>query len=181
MAKCYKCGKSIKRVLTWKGKEYGVECWKKIALPELQAQRQAEWEEEEKAWHAECALLVEAIDATLHMVRSNYKYRVLANIADHFKEKGWISEKQYDFAWRQFNNKQCLYFYEMLHEAGEMSEAEILAKRVSLGTKKVSREAMKQAISMGLASKCQVYRYGQGMFQPGWTYGNVIMGEDELA
>lgn len=170
MAKCANCGKAIKRVLTWKGQNYGVECWKKIALPEIEAQRQAQWEEAEKAWHAECSLLVEAIDATLHMVKSDYKYSVLSNLSNHFKEKGWMSEKQYDFAYSLFNNKQTLYFFEMLYEIGEMNEAEILAKRVLFGTKKVRKEAMKRAIALGLAHKCQL----------GWNYGNVIMGEDEL-
>lgn len=155
MPKCEKCGKMVKavNVLTWGNRNYGKECWKKVALPEIEAKRKALQEQWEKEHYAETVLMVEVMKKTLKTVRSAYKYEVLESMIQQFEEKDWLSPKQLKLAWKMFNQKQDLAYHEMEYELGEIGEKDILDKRLLLGTPKARKDAIKRIIELGWENK----------------------------
>lgn len=93
--KCQECGRPIKRVLTWNGRELGIECWKKIAIPELEAQKQARreaWERER--WEKSYALAEALRQKDFTKIKSEFKIKFLHELIEQFDEKGFISPKQ---------------------------------------------------------------------------------------
>jgi hypothetical protein len=93
--KCQACNKPIKHVYTWGEQTLGIECWKKIALPEIQKERIARRKQYERRSWEQAFALVEALKAKdFTKIRSDFKIQFLNGLIEQFEEKGFISDKQ---------------------------------------------------------------------------------------
>lgn len=92
---CQICNHSIKRTYTWNDRVMGIECWKKIALPEILRQREEKWAERKRAEWQKSFALVEAIkQKDFSKIKSEFKVKFLKSLVSQFEEKGFISEGQ---------------------------------------------------------------------------------------
>lgn len=125
MAKCYECGKSIKRVYTFNGQTYGIECWKRVALPEIEKQRQEQREEKEQLWKEKCWILVQVLKAKdMKRIKNEFKKKVIPQLINQFETEGWLSKKQYDMVWDWLNNKDYLMMTDIEYELGYYEDDE---------------------------------------------------------
>ena len=84
----------------------GIECWKKIALPEIERKRQERWAAIEKQQWERGFALVEAIkQKDFSKITSTFKINFLNSLVTQFEDKGFISKKQHSMAFDMFNDK----------------------------------------------------------------------------
>jgi hypothetical protein len=139
--KCSKCGKKIKNIYTWNGEIFGIECWKQVALPELEKQRELKY----KDWNEKKAILVEVAKIKDTSKLSNeFKLNILTSIPKFFDENGFITNRQYDLLKEQFNNKDRVIFYNMLNEADLIEYEEYLNRIAHNTTGKAHQEAIEK-------------------------------------
>jgi hypothetical protein len=139
--KCSKCGKKIKNVYTWNGEVFGIECWKLVALPELMKQKEIK----NKEWDERKAIVVEvARHKDTSKIKNDFKVKILKDIPKFYDENGFISKKQYDILTDQFNNKDRVQMWEMIHQAELIDYEEYLSAMVRNTTGKAYQEAVEK-------------------------------------
>lgn len=117
--KCTRCGREIANPLWWDEKPYGKECWKVIALPEMENQKQAKFD----TWKLEAALLVETLrQKNTARIKSQWKLNFIESVINQYETQGWLSRRQYDLAWDIFNQRDRQNWAEMAHEVGRINE-----------------------------------------------------------
>lgn len=151
MANCTACGKYIKRVYEWNGNPYGIECFKKIALPEIKRLRDEAEQKRLEEWNERCVVLVEVLKSILKSVkvRSEYKLDVYRSMINQFEEKGFLTKKQVDYAIHLFGQKEALKMWEIQYLLGMRLEIDYFTKKVEYGTKKERREAIQEMKEKG--------------------------------
>lgn len=93
--RCENCNHPIKHVYEWGGRKLGIECWKIVALPAIEAEREANRELKLEQWFQEDHALIEALRAKDYSkIRSEFKVTFLHDLVDQFDEKGFITQKQ---------------------------------------------------------------------------------------
>lgn len=98
--KCQNCNHSIKRAYTWNGQTLGIECWKKIALPEIESIRAEKWAAIQKAEWQKSYAIVEAIkQKDFSKIKSEFKINFLKSLVTQFEERGFISPSQRIMVW----------------------------------------------------------------------------------
>jgi hypothetical protein len=140
--KCSKCGKEIVNIYTWDGKIYGKECWKSIALPEIEKQKQRKIAE----WDAKKSIAVEVAKIKdLTKVKNEYKKRIIKDIINFYNEKEFISLKQYNLLTDIFNKNDKIVQIDMEHDSGLIEDEWKYWERVFLNsTGKRNKEAKQQ-------------------------------------
>ncbi len=112
---CESCGRKIKNIYTWDGKIYGIECWKVIALPELEKQRQMK----NKEWDDKKVIAVEvARIKDLSKIKNEFKTKIIKNVIMYYDENKFITKKQYDLLTDQFNKQDRVIMYDMRYDMG---------------------------------------------------------------
>lgn len=95
--KCAECDNSIKNGYDWKGQILGIECFKKIAIPELTDA----WVEEKK-WETyeevmKDYFLVETLkNKDLKRIKNQFKLDFIPSVIKFFETRGVITESQRD-------------------------------------------------------------------------------------
>lgn len=113
--KCTACGKKIIRYYFWDGKTYGIECWKRIALPEVERLRQ----ERREAWQIKCRIMIEVMKAKdLSKVKNEFKKSFIGDMIQKFERDGVLTRKQYDLLVEWLNNKDRLLKIDLEKEFG---------------------------------------------------------------
>lgn len=93
--RCQHCNHVIKKSYNWKDQILGIECWKKIVLPEIErirAEKFAQWKKER--WQADYALVEALKQKDMSKIKSEFKKKFITSIISQFEEKGFISSKQ---------------------------------------------------------------------------------------
>lgn len=125
--KCENCNHSIKRVYTWNKQVLGIECWKKIALPEIErirAERFAQWE---RVQYLKNFALVEALKLKdLSKIKSDFKLRFIASIIEQFETKGFISPKQKEIINGTHDYSKGFYDAGMLNDKDRLNETIVI-------------------------------------------------------
>lgn len=117
--KCTRCGREITKPLWWDEKPYGKECWKVIALPEMENQKQAKLD----TWKLEAALVIETLkQKSLARIKNQWKLNFIRSVINQYETQGWLSRRQYDLAWDIFNQRDRQNWAEMAHEVGRINE-----------------------------------------------------------
>lgn len=121
--KCENCNHAIKRPYTWNNQVLGIECWKKIALPEIErirAERFAQWQ---KAEYNKNFALVEALKLKdLSKIKSEFKIKFIASIIEQFETKGFISPKQKEIINGTHDYSKGFYDAGMLNNQDQLNE-----------------------------------------------------------
>jgi hypothetical protein len=135
--KCSKCGKKMKNVYTWNGEIFGIECWKLVALPELNKQRELK----NKEWDERKAIVIEVVkNKDTSKITNDFKLKILKDIPKFYDENGFISKRQYDLLTDQFNNKDRVLMWEMIYQAELIDYEEYLSAMVRNTTGKTHQE-----------------------------------------
>jgi hypothetical protein len=116
MPKCAGCGRIVRAGLEFGGKDYGPECFKKYAVPEIEKLLAKRSEEERKrdaerkrAWRERCWILVQVLKKKdLRRIRNRFKLRVIPELIEQFETKGWLSKKQCLMVHEWLNDKDML-------------------------------------------------------------------------
>ena len=124
---CCNCGKSIKHPYHFDGKIYGIECWKQIALPQIEAKRQARYAEikQEQYIYAKCHIEVLNLK-DWSKITSRFKQSFSTSVIEQFETKGWLSNKQCDIISQFFNNKDWKNYWRIAVEAGLNNKQELI-------------------------------------------------------
>lgn len=134
---CCRCGKKVTRPLTWDGEIYGKECWKIVALPELEKQRELKYKE----WNEKKSIAVEVARVKdLSKITNDFKLKVIKDIINFYDENGFITKRQYDLLTDMFNKKDRAMMFEMRYDAGIMEEAEFYNMMTYVTTGKTQQE-----------------------------------------
>jgi hypothetical protein len=142
MAKCAACGKRIKNVYTWDGKEYGRECWKVIALPAIEEQRKRAEHKRLFEWNREASIMIEVLRAKdLRKIKNEFKLRVIPQLVEQFDRDGWLSKKQRNMALDWLNNRDMVRMTEMKYELGMINDVDYWYAIYNWGTPKQSEVA----------------------------------------
>lgn len=102
--KCSECGHKIKRSYFWGGRELGIECWKKIALPLILAERERRDEERQALRQAkgeEVAAVFRAKD--LSRISNEFKLQFIPSIIEQVEQGRLLSNRQFDMCYEMFN------------------------------------------------------------------------------
>lgn len=122
--KCQACNRPIKYEYTWDGQTLGIECWKKIALPEIEKQRAAQreiWKRER--WEEEYALVEAIKQKDFSKIRSEFKLKFLNSLVEQFEEKGYLSGRQKQIVYGTGGWNGRFYDYGMLNAKDKLHEA----------------------------------------------------------
>lgn len=122
--KCEACNRRIKHDYNWKGQILGIECWKKIALPEIEKEREARRELwKRQRWEQEYALVEALKRKDFSKIRSEFKLNFLNDLVAQFEERGFISEKQKTMVYGTGAWNGKYYDYGMLNNKDKLHEA----------------------------------------------------------
>lgn len=93
--KCDNCNHSIKRSYIWNNQTLGIECWKKIALPEIERIRVEKYAVWQKAEYQKSFATVEALRLKdLSKIKSGFKIEFIKSVIAQFEAKGFLSLRQ---------------------------------------------------------------------------------------
>jgi hypothetical protein len=119
MSKCAKCGRKITNEYYWNGEIYGKECWKEIALPEIEKLREQKLDE----WSLKASCLIEVLkQKDMSKITNDFKIRFIKSIIEQYQESHKLSKKQYNLAHDFLNKKDRVKLYHMEFELGLMDE-----------------------------------------------------------
>lgn len=125
--KCEACNKRIKYDYWWNNQMLGIECWKKIALPEIEKQRQAAYQERKNLqWEQDYALAETLRVKDYSKIRSEFKLKFLNGLVEQWDEQGFISWKQKEMVYGTGAWNGSFYDYGMLNDTDKINEATIL-------------------------------------------------------
>lgn len=124
---CAKCGKLIKNQYFFRGAIYGKGCFKKYALPILEA----EWEERRATREREKFLrqtaLIEALkQKDLSRIRNNFVIGFIPSVIKYFEEHKYLSKKQDEIATGLLNKKDWKVLFRMHVEFGLNTREELI-------------------------------------------------------
>lgn len=125
--RCEGCNKPIKHVYEWNGQTLGIECWKQIALPALEAERAAQREMWAELRHVEDQALVETLRVKDYSkIRSEFKLTFLNGLVEQWDNDGFISFKQKEMVYGTGAWNGSFYDYGMLNDTDRAHEAVFL-------------------------------------------------------
>jgi len=103
---CYHCGRSIKHPYYFKGNPLGVECWKKIALPLILADKEVYHAqiEAEKYLESWCDIQVLKLK-DISKITNSFKLEFIPSVIAQFNDKGFVSPNQSRIITGMFNSK----------------------------------------------------------------------------
>lgn len=101
---CENCGRKIKRAYTWEGKTYGIECWKKLALPVIEAERKLREEERYQTALAKSRAIIDVLKKKdMSKIRSPFKLQFIPSVIRQVEEGRPLSQRQREIAQEIFN------------------------------------------------------------------------------
>jgi hypothetical protein len=120
---CAACGRPVKNPLTWNGKEYGIECWKKIAIPEIEAQREARKQARFDAHARQCHIAIEVLKhKDMSKIKNEWRRNFIASVIAQYEEKGFLSGRQLELIRKQYNAADHCFEIEMRYGMGDLVE-----------------------------------------------------------
>lgn len=123
--RCAACGRPVKNTLTWNGKEYGIECWKKIAIPEIEAQREARKQARFDAHARRCQMAIEVLKhKDMSKIKNEWRRNFVASVIAQYEEKGFLSGRQLELIREQYNAADHCFEIEMRYGLGDLVEQE---------------------------------------------------------
>lgn len=121
--KCDNCNYPIKRAYTWDSMTLGIDCWKKIALPEIMRMREEKWAQYKKDQWMKDYALVEAIkQKDFSKIKSEFKINFLKSLITQFEEKGFISPAQRELVYGTHTWRNGFYDTGMFNKKDDMNE-----------------------------------------------------------
>lgn len=103
--KCQGCGRNIKHTFEWEGKQYGIECWKKLALPIIEAERKLAQEKRFATWMIKCQAIIKVLKAKdLSRITSDFKLRFIPSVIAQVEGGKPLSSRQIEIAKSFYNN-----------------------------------------------------------------------------
>jgi hypothetical protein len=126
--KCENCGRNIKNIYHFDGKVYGIECWKIIALPEIEKRRKAKFELIEKENYLKSSLYIQVLMLKdWSKITSSFKQNFATSVEKQFKDKGFLTWKQRDAisTWL-FNGKDWKNLYRLEVESGLQDKKDLI-------------------------------------------------------
>jgi hypothetical protein len=115
--KCIACNRPIEKPLFWNGKPYGKECWKRVALPEI---------ERMKVEREQFRLFVAQVKAkTIYKVIKDHKDNFIQSVVAYYKQKQFISHKQAEAIYKKLTFTEKLQIVKEAYENG-LHELDVL-------------------------------------------------------
>ena len=116
--RCENCNRPIKHPYYFDGHTYGIECWKIIALPAIEAKRATKQAEidSERYLRAYCDIEVLKLKDTAK-ITSQFKLDFIPSVIDQFETKGFLSNKQREIITGMWNNKDWKNYWRIAVEA----------------------------------------------------------------
>lgn len=137
MAKCAKCGRKILNEYYWNGKTYGKECWKEIALPEIEKLQQQKIDE----WSLKASCLIEILkQKDMSKITNDFKIRFINSVISQYQETNRLSKKQYDIAYDFLNKKDRSSLYHMQFDLDMLDEKTFYTLLNFVATAKMYKE-----------------------------------------
>lgn len=115
--KCQACGHVIKNEYNWDGQILGIDCWKRIALPEIEKLREVKDQERKDQRLIKSRLIADTLAGKdFSKISSRFKLDFSASIIEQVNAGRMLSNKQIEIAVGFFNGKDDLR-YEILQYA----------------------------------------------------------------
>src|SRR5690349_5096718 len=101
---CADCGKRIKNLYQWEGRTLGIECWKKVALPAIEAEQAKREEERRLARQAKGEAIAAAFRAkNLAKITNSFKLSFIPSIIEQVEAGRLLSNRQMELCYSMFN------------------------------------------------------------------------------
>ena len=91
--KCIACNRPIEKPLFWNNQPYGKECWKRIALPEIERLKV----EQEKFK----ALVAQVKAKAIYEAVKHHNDQFIQSVCNYFEEKNFMSRKQVEVIYKK--------------------------------------------------------------------------------
>lgn len=157
--KCAACNRPIRKTFFWNGKQYGRECWKRIALPEI---------ERAKAEQEKFRMFVAQVKAkAIYEAVKHHNDQFIQSVCRYYEQKNFISSKQAEVIYKKLSFVEKMEIVKEAYANG-LHELDVL-QFFDLVLKVKPKKQGKEILISFLETNQKIYKIYQYMKEEGIT------------